>query len=151
MIKKCLMSLWLLSFFVLLPKVMFAAEGENPLEKMKQYMVFDWSIIDDLGWGFKIYATAMTVFIVWLFVILVWTIPSHVWKSFRAKSKLGDKDFWISRIVIFFILILLMTNAYFTIFIKLYKLTEKQDFGGDTTTSMVIPDSSLSWHDRYQL
>lgn len=144
--KKWLLSgFWFVCLLMLSPISAFAAD--TPLDKMEGYMKFDWGVIDDLSWGFKIYTMVMSIFIILLLVWLIVTIPVHIFKSLRAKAVFGDKAFWLRSAGIFIVLVLFMTTAYFSILKSLYNFTEKQKIGDTTvkTSMLVVPGVSTPW------
>ncbi|MEK5163167.1 hypothetical protein NYE69_12620 [Paenibacillus sp. FSL R5-0527] len=141
--KKYLMALFMMMSVFLFPVLAFAEEGEggNPIKKIGDYMKWKWSALDGLDWVFSPVMIVLSLIIGAALVLLIWRIVVKIVKILSGKASIKDKAFWVEIGAVALILLLIISGALFKFLENIYDWTNKQDIGGDGSSTSQIERS----------
>ena len=129
MIKK--LTAFHIAFMMIFMKVSFALADEgNPISKLKSKFKFKWEIIDSFGFIIAIFMLAMTIYLVWMFLRMLWELVKFGIEIATGKRGLNDKDFWIRLAIALAIVIGFWSGLIFEILELFYGGVDDMDLGG---------------------
>lgn len=133
---------WVTAFVLTLvfPVACFAATT-NPFTKMRDKLRFNWKVIDNLDFLFIIFMVFMSLVVIGLFLLVIFSLASHLWKSYRGKAQIGDKGYWIRFSVTLLILFMFFGGALFALLEKVYNWQDNLDIGVDPTPTIQTPQN----------
>lgn len=131
--KKLTMFMMIIMSLFMLPMAAFANKEGNPIDKINEKVKFDWGILDKADFVFSPASIVISLLVIGALLFALVRVIIRVVKISTGKASLKDKGFWIEVGVIFLILFLFFSGAFFSFLSGLYEWTSNQDLTGTKT------------------